>query len=224
MKPKNISKLQYITQDLEEISHVNLVEDACKIGVDWIQLRLKNHTKEEVSDIAQQVNVICKHFGAKLIINDQVDVAMAVGAQGVHLGKQDMPVSEARKILGENYIIGGTANTFEDILILAKQGVDYIGLGPYKHTFTKTNLSPVLGVQAYKDILKKCYEANINIPVVAVGGIKLEDMPILIKSGVHGIAVASCIGKAENKGKTVNAIQRILSNPVKDQHATIIHS
>src|ERR1700758_3328524 len=110
-----ISKLQYITQDVEGKSHQQLAEEACTVGADWVQLRVKSKSAIEWKKIAMEAVTICNKHKAKLIINDNVSLAKEIGAHGVHLGKEDMNPVEARKILGNNFIIGGTANTFEDI-------------------------------------------------------------------------------------------------------------
>ncbi|MDR2692557.1 MAG: thiamine phosphate synthase, partial [Dysgonamonadaceae bacterium] len=137
-------------------------------------------------------------YGADLYINDHVEICRRIGATGVHLGKSDMPPGEARKILGKNFIIGGTANTFEDILRLNAEGVDYIGLGPFRFTATKKNLSPVLGLPGYKQIMEQCAVRGINLPVFAIGGITAGDIPALLNSGITGIAMSSAILQAEN--------------------------
>jgi thiamine-phosphate pyrophosphorylase len=153
-----ISKLHYITQDLADHSHSALAEQACIAGVDWVQLRIKNKTFDDQVIIANETAEICQKYNAKLIINDNVKLAKEVNADGVHLGKTDMEPAEARRILGNDFIIGGTANTFEDIIRLVQSGVEYIGLGPFRFTSTKENLSPILGIEGYKNIMKKCRE------------------------------------------------------------------
>ena len=115
-----ISKLHYITQDVDGISHVKLVENACKAGVNWVQLRLKDKSYEDWKIIAEEAVAICKKYNAKLIINDNVALAKEINADGVHVGKQDMPVLKAREILGPYFIIGGTANKFEDVKLHAE--------------------------------------------------------------------------------------------------------
>ena len=198
-----ISRLQYITQDIENIPHVQLVEEACKAGVNWVQLRLKSKSYEEWQAAALEALAICKKFNAKLIINDNVALAKEIGADGVHVGKQDMPVAKAREILGPDFIIGGTANTFEDIKTHVKAGADYIGLGPFRFTSTKDNLSPVLGLDGYRINLQWCKQEQIQIPVIAIGGITTKDVEALSNTGIHGVAVASAISNAPNKEETV---------------------
>ena len=195
---KTISKLQFIT-DSDNINILtSTVECACRAGVDWIQFRLKNGPAEKMVILACEIKKICDRYCAKLIINDSVELASVVGSNGVHLGKQDMDVSNARKILGNKFIIGGTANTFEDIIKLYCKGVDYIGLGPLRLTNTKRNLSPVLGFDGYENIINKCIQNNINIPIIAIGGIVPNDVTKLLKIGVYGISVSSAIGYSKD--------------------------
>jgi thiamine-phosphate pyrophosphorylase len=184
-----ISRLHYITANPAH------AEKACTGGVDWIQLRVKNKSEEEWKAIAQEAKRICKMHNAKLIINDSVKLAKIIGADGLHLGKEDMPADEARKLLGPDFIIGGTANTFEDIQRLAALKVDYIGLGPFRFTQTKKNLSPLLGLHGYKELIKQCAIENITVPVIAIGGIQLNDVNNIMETGVHGIAVSSAISE-----------------------------
>jgi len=191
-----ISKLQCITQDLREFTHDEIAEHACSGGMDWIQLRIKNKSYNEELSIAMKVKLVCDKYNAKLIVNDNVTLAKAIEADGVHLGKTDMDPIEARRILGDEFIIGGTANTFEDIQILVKANVNYIGLGPFRFTKTKENLSPILGLAGYQEIIKKCTEAGINIPIIAIGGIKTEDVKPLMETGIYGIAVSSAITRS----------------------------
>ncbi len=200
---KNISALHYITQHMEGVSHVQLAETACKGGAPWVQLRVKNVDNDTYCHIAKQVKAVCHHYGATFIVNDNVEVAWRVQADGVHLGQQDMPLAKARAILGETAIIGGTANTFEQIKTLHQEGADYIGLGPYQFTSTKEKLSPVLGMEGYLQLMAKCNDAGIAIPVIAIGGIAIEDVGSIMRTGVHGIAVASGIAASNNPAAAV---------------------
>jgi len=202
-----IAKFHYLTQDLQTISHQELAEIACVNGISWIQLRVKNKTPEEHLLIAKDVKKICDTFNTTLIINDNVEICKQINASGVHLGKNDMPVSEARKILGENKIIGGTANTLKDILQLEKDAVNYIGLGPYKFTKTKNNLSAILGLDGYRFILNNFHN---KIPIIAIGGINIEDIEPLIDIGFHGIAVSSAINLSKEKEKTIAAFLKYI--------------
>ena len=191
-----IAKFHYITQDIEGFTHAQLAELACKGGADWVQLRVKKKSLDEWLKIAEETKSVCRKHNAKLIINDNVFLAKEVAADGVHLGQQDMSPVEARKILGENFIIGGTANTMGDVELQIANGCVYIGLGPYRFTTTKENLNSILGLEKIKIIAEKYGD---KIPIIAVGGIKLENVEALMHIGVHGIAVSSAINFAENK-------------------------
>lgn len=194
-----ISKLHYITDSPAQI------EEACKGGVDWIQLRVKNKRTNEWKLIAEEVKKICKKYSAKLIINDNVELAKSIKADGIHLGKEDVPPDEARKILGLDFLIGGTANTYEDIQRLVKMQVDYIGLGPFRFTKTKENLSPLLGLQGYTELMSKCTDENIQVPIIAIGGIQLNDLDALFASGIYGVAVSSAISDSADIAATAGA-------------------
>lgn len=202
-----ISRLHYITQDVPGFSHTQLAELACKGGADWVQLRVKNKTHDEWFTIAQETKSICNKYGAKLIINDNAQIAKEISADGVHLGKEDMSPKEARKILGNNFIIGGSSNTMNEVKWLIENGVDYVGVGPYRFTTTREKLNPVLGLEGIKKIAKKI---GTQIPMIAIGGIKLEDVESLMQTGIHGVAVSSAINLADEKSEmTLNFVSSL---------------
>jgi thiamine-phosphate pyrophosphorylase len=202
-----ISRFHYLTQDLPGISHQELAEIACKNGIRWIQLRVKNKPFEDWLQIAKEVKQICNHFQTTLIINDHAEIAKAVDADGVHVGKSDVSVLAARKIVGESKIIGATANKLEDILAHQKNGVNYIGLGPYKFTKTKEKLNPILGLEGYSIIQQS---NNSIIPIIAIGGIQIEDVQPLMNTGIHGMAVSSVINLADDKAKVISSFLELL--------------
>ena len=185
--------LQYISHFTPQISYAEGIRMALEGGCRWIQLRMKDAPAGEIIACAEEVLPLCRRHGAKFLLDDHVELVRQVGANGVHLGKNDMPVDEARKILGPDIIIGGTANTIDDIIRLHKQGADYIGCGPFRFTTTKKNLSPILGLDGYKSIVLKMKELGINLPIVAIGGITVEDIPAVMGSGVSGIALSGAI-------------------------------
>ena len=170
------------------------LEGGCK----WIQLRMKDASDDEVRHAAAEIQPMCKEHEAVFLLDDRVELAKELHADGVHLGKNDMPIDEARRILGEEYIIGGTANTFEDIQRIAAQGADYIGCGPFRFTTTKKNLAPVLGIEGYRDIIAKMRNAGINIPMVAIGGITPDNIDEILATGVQGIAVSGTVLNADD--------------------------
>lgn len=192
-----IRRFQYLTQDMAYRTHAELAEYACAGGAEWVQLRMKSGTNNKKLLVARQVKQICKKYKATFIINDDVHLALQAEADGVHLGKEDMPAGSARTLLGTHKIIGATANTFDDILAISKLDVDYIGLGPYRFTATKTALAPVIGSAGYISIMNKCKEYKIKTPVIAIGGINIDDVSILMGTGIHGIAVSSAINRSD---------------------------
>ena len=190
--------IQFITHETDTISYVEGARLALEGGCRWVQLRMKDASDDEVRKAAAEILPMCKSHDAVFLLDDRVHLVKEVGADGVHLGKNDMPVDEARRVLGEEYIIGGTANTFDDIERLWQQGADYIGCGPYRYTTTKKNLAPVLGIDGYRSIMQRMEEAGINLPVVAIGGITAEDIDGILATGVKGIAVSGTILRAED--------------------------
>lgn len=203
---KKIENLQFITHNSAQYSFEEQIQFAIEHQIKWIQLRAKNISKKEFLAIAKKAAKACQKHGVKLIINDHVDIALTVDADGVHLGKKDMSPTEARSILGEQKIIGGTANSMQDIANLYNQGVDYVGLGPFKFTTTKEKLSPTLGLIGYEKIIKKLKKGKVKLPIIAIGGIEEEDISLLKKTGIDGIAVSSLILKAKDKKKIIEAI------------------
>ena len=185
--------LQFITHSNSRYDFVEGALLALQGGCRWVQLRMKGAEEEEIVRVASILKSSCEQYGATLIIDDCVSAVRRCMADGVHLGKNDMDPDMARKILGENAIIGGTANTFDDICALYRKGVNYVGLGPFRFTTTKKNLSPVLGIDGYKRIVEQCREAGINLPIVAIGGITKSDIRGLMETGIDGVAISSGI-------------------------------
>lgn len=190
--------IQFITHSNTRYDYVEGARLALEGGCRWIQLRMKDAQEVDFLLAAKQIGAMCKEYGATFILDDHVEWVGITGADGVHLGKNDMPVDEARNQLGANRIIGGTANTFEDVERLWRQGANYIGCGPYRFTTTKKNLSPVLELDGYRHIISKMKAHDINIPVVAIGGILQPDIKDVMATGVSGIAVSGAILNAEN--------------------------
>ena len=190
--------VQFITHYTERYSHLDSVRIALEGGCRWIQLRMKEASPKDILPIAKEAMSLCRKYDATFIIDDFVELAKQIGADGVHLGKNDMPIAKARKILGKDFIIGGTANTFEDVQMLYKAGANYIGCGPFRFTTTKKNLSPILGLEGYQQIISLMKEHKISLPLVAIGGITKEDIPSLMQTGISGIALSGSILRSEN--------------------------
>ncbi len=200
--------LQFITHHTGRYSYLDSARMALEGGCKWIQLRMKDANEKDFRETALKVQEMCRQHEATFIIDDHVELAREIKADGVHLGKNDMPVAEARRFLKEEFLIGGTANTFEDIMMHFNAGADYIGCGPFRFTATKKNLSPVLGLDGYKAIIGRLKEMCIRIPVVAIGGITYDDIPDIMNTGIHGIALS---GTILNAASPVEETRRILN-------------
>ena len=190
--------VQFITHYTERYTYLDSVRIALEGGCRWIQLRMKEASTKDILPIAKEAMSLCRKYDATFIIDDFVELAKQIGADGVHLGKNDMPIAEARKILGQDFIIGGTANTFENVQMLYKTGANYIGCGPFRFTTTKKNLSPILGLEGYQQIISLMKEHKISLPLVAIGGITKKDIPSLMQTGISGIALSGSILRSEN--------------------------
>ena len=203
-------RLQFISHQNEKLGYLDGIREALAGGCKRIQLRMKGDTDNEVRPIALKVKEWCREQQATFLIDDRVALVKELQIDGVHLGKNDRPIAEARKILGDGFIIGGTANTFEDVKAHYEAGADYIGCGPFHFTTTKEKLSPILGLEGYKDIIQKMKEESIDIPLVAIGGITKEDIPEIMKTGVNGIALSGCILHAVNPVEETREILTLL--------------
>ena len=190
--------LQFITHYNDRWSYLDSVRLALEGGCRWVQLRMKDASVEQIRPVAIKAMQMCRDVGATFIIDDHVHLVKEIGADGVHLGKKDMPTDQARAILGKDFIIGGTANTLDDVRYHWKNGVDYLGCGPFRFTTTKKGLAPVLGLGGYESIVKGMKAEGIDIPIVAIGGITAEDIPAIMSTGVSGIALSGTVLSAEN--------------------------
>ena len=210
--PTDSYRLQFITHYNNVYSYVDSARIALEGGCRWIQVRMKDTEESLLEETAVIVQKMCKDYGATFIIDDHVYLTQKLKADGVHLGKNDMPVAEARKILGDSYIIGSTVNSFQDILsVIETSTPDYFGCGPFRFTSTKKNLSPILGLEGYSDIISRMKDNGIDIPLVAIGGISKVDIPDLMQSGIKGIALSGSILKAEHPQNEMKEIVNIIS-------------
>lgn len=201
MKKFNTS-LYFITDStgFEEAEFLRRVEEALNGGVTILQLREKDKTTREYIDIAVKVHEIAKKYNVPLIIDDRVDVAMAVDAEGVHVGQSDMPVDIARRILGENKIIGATAKTVEAAKEAYENGADYLGVGAIYPTTTKVK-TVLTSVETLAEICKA-----VPIPVNAIGGLNINNVDILEGVDIDGVCVVSAIMKAESPKDAAKAL------------------
>ena len=196
--------LQFISHYTDRYTYLDSIRLALEGGCRWVQLRMKGATDDDVRPIAREALSLCRQAGATFIIDDRVALVKELGADGVHLGKNDMPIAEARQLLGPDCIIGGTANTFADIVAHHRASG-----GPFRFTTTKDNLSPVLGLDGYRHIVEQMRQARIDLPIVAIGGITAEDIPDILGTGITGIALSGAILRASDPVKEMKRIINI---------------
>lgn len=201
-----MTNLQFITHFTERYTYADSARLALEGGCRWIQLRMKQATDEEWMRTGHEVGQLCRRYGATFILDDRVDLVKPLSANGVHLGKTDMPVDEARRLLGPDFVIGGTANTLADVQMHAERGADYIGCGPFRFTTTKEKLSPVLGVEGYREIIDGMRRQGLRLPVVAIGGITLSDIAPIMRTGVSGIALSGTVLRADNPAEEMRTL------------------
>ncbi len=186
------------------LSFLDMTQAVLRAGVGWVQYRDKNASRRKVYEEAIRLKDLAGKYKALFIVNDYSDIALAVDADGVHLGQDDLPVKEARKILGKGKVIGVSTRCIEQALEAEQAGADYIGFGPVFYTSTKDAGSPK-GIDLLKEIKNKT-----NIPVAAIGGINFENIHSVLETGVDAVAVASAILKddiEENAGRFMEIIK-----------------
>ncbi len=204
-------RLQFVTHRTERYDELAGAEQVLRGGCRWVQLRMKQASPEDVLKTGRRMRDLCDKYDATLIIDDHVQLVKEIRADGVHLGLTDMPIAEARRQLGEEYIIGGTANTADDALSHYSQSADYVGCGPFRFTTTKQNLAPVLGLDGYGAIMERLYKERVTMPVVAIGGVNIDDIDALMQTGVDGIALSSSILSADDPAAETQRIVQILN-------------
>ena len=199
-------RLQFLTNATERYDELDEVAMALDGGCRWIQLRMKDADDDKVIAVGRAAARLCHARGAVLIIDDRVALCHAIGADGVHLGRHDMPVDEARRLLGAGAIIGATVNTPDDLRRAAAAGADYAGCGPFRFTTTKARLAPILGLEGYERLVKVRDGLGRPLPLVAIGGITIADVPSLMSTGVDGVAISGCVVRS---AEPVGAMRRL---------------
>lgn len=208
----NIDYTLYLVTDstgFEEFEFLNKIEEACKSGITLLQLREKEKSGREFLNTALKVKKITDKYNVPLIINDRIDIAMSVDSAGVHLGQSDINVKYARRLLGNNKIIGATTKTVEQAKEAVKEGADYLGVGAIYETTTKVK-TKITSIETLNEICN-----SVNIPVVAIGGLNEENLSILKDSKISGIAVVSAIMKSKDIKKSVENLKSIIKKEEK---------
>ncbi len=199
----NIPRLHVITDEAvqDRYSHQQLARLVLAGGADGVQFREKRSwTTQRLLAVAQEIAAACAGFNAVAIIDDRADVALGVGAGGLHLGRDDLDVATARRMLGPAVMIGGTANSYDEAMAVVATDVDYLGVGPVYGTRSKANPAPVMGLDELSRIAR-----NAPKPVIAIGGITAKRITETLQTGVHGVAVLSEIVAAEDPASATRA-------------------
>ncbi|MGI9583562.1 thiamine phosphate synthase [Chryseobacterium sp. RRHN12] len=203
-----MEKLQYISQGNTRQEQELHIRKALDNGIKWVQVRWKNAPENELISLCEISKQLCLEYQSVCIINDHVHLAKEIDADGVHVGLNDTAVEDARLILGENKIIGGTANTLSDVIRRISEACDYIGLGPLRFTTTKEKLSPVLGFEGYQKIVDGVREQSFAVPkIFAIGSVAFEDILPLQEIGIYGVAVSGLITK---QPAIINELKKVM--------------
>ena len=209
-----MKQLQFLTHSTSRFSDLDEIKMALDGGCRWIQLRMKNATDDEMAAVGREAVRLCHDRRATLILDDRVALCAETGADGVHLGRNDMPVDEARAILGSKAIIGATVNTVDDLLRAAAAGADYVGCGPFRFTTTKAHLAPVLGIEGYRRLVAARAAHGLAMPLIAIGGITLSDIPAIMATGVGGVALSGCVVRSNDPTGEMRRLCRAVSGVV----------
>ena len=208
MKPENIDYSLYLATDRglsRGRTTQHIVEAALRGGVTCVQLREKTCSTREFIAQALSIREHLKKHNVPLIINDRVDIAQAVNADGVHLGQSDMPIEMAKAILKDSMVIGISAESIKDAVQAEKDGADYIGVSPVFATPTKTDIAPPLGLEGLREMRK-----SVKIPLVGIGGLNIKNAGEVIKNGADGVAVVSAIVAADDPEKAARELIKIV--------------
>jgi len=209
---KKIGRFHVLTDTILQthFSHIQLAELAIAGGADTIQFRQKAGMTKEMIQVAEQMQALCRKAGVPFIVNDRLDVAIASQADGVHLGQDDFPIPLARKLLGEEAVIGGSASNLEEARKCLLEGVDYIGFGPVYPTTSKEDAAPASGLALLEKVVKE-----IPLPIIAIGGITKDNIPQVMQTGAYGIAVISAVCWQKDPKGATKSLRSLLES---DQH------
>ncbi len=201
-----LGRLHVISDARDGRDALGVVAAAVAAGAPVVQVRAKDCTDRALYDFAYRVVELCTPAEVTCIVNDRVDVALAVGAAGTHLGAEDLPIAVVRQVAGPGHLIGGTARDPERAAALVAEGADYLGVGPAYRTVTKARLPAPLGPTAIGAVA-----SAVGVPVIAVGGVATQHVPELVATGVHGIAVVSAISDAPDPFEATRTLLRSLA-------------
>ena len=199
--PPALGRLHVLTDTRDGRDAVPVVSAALSAGAPVVQVRAKGGTDRELHDLAERVARLCDAAGALCLVDDRVDIALAVGAGGTHLGAHDLPLAAARRLAGPRHVLGGTARDPRLARELVAAGADYLGVGPAASTSTKAGLPAPLGIEAVGAVA-----AAVDVPVIAIGGVTVEHVPALLAAGVHGVAVVTAVSAAADPAEATRVL------------------
>lgn len=202
----DLPRTMFISHQNARFDYLSGCKEALRGGIRFAQLRMKDASDEEVLAMAKILRPECDKYVALLTVDDRINLLETGLFDGVHLGKNDMPIPEAKKITGNKYLLGATCNTEEDVFKAIEDGADYIGMGPFRFTTTKKNLSAILGIEGYRNITEKMRQRGANIPIYAIGGITVADLNDIKDAGIYGVAISSVILESQNTNDTIKQI------------------
>ncbi len=207
---KHIGRLHVLTDTVlqDRFPHPELARLAVRGGADVIQYREKHGSTRRLIAVAEAMKAVCETAGVTFIVNDRIDVAMACGADGVHLGQEDFPIRPAREILGPSAVIGGSASNLDEARACVEDGADYVGFGPVFPTTSKEDAGPASGLQALERIARA-----LDVPVIAIGGIGEENASRVMDAGAHGIAVISSVCCQFEPGQAARRLAEVIRSP-----------
>lgn len=200
-----LGRLHVLTDTRGGRDALAVVRAALSAGAPVVQVRSKDGTDRDLFDLAERVARMCDETGALCVVDDRVDVALAVGAGGTHLGAHDLPVAAARRVAGTSHVIGGTAREPVRAQQLVAEGATYLGVGPAFSTATKDGLPAPLGASGIGSVARA-----VDVPVIAIGGITVEGVPELLAAGAHGVAVVAAVSDAADPAAATRALLQAL--------------
>ena len=201
-----LPRTMFISHQNARFDYVSGCKEALRGGIRFVQLRMKDASDDDVLAIAKILRPECDKYAALLTVDDRINLLEKGLFDGVHLGKNDMPIAEAKKLTGNNFLLGATCNTADDVFAAIADGADYIGMGPFRFTTTKKNLSAILGLEGYCNIMQKLQSRGLKMSIYAIGGITVADLENLKQTGIYGVAISSVILDSQNPNDTIKQI------------------
>lgn len=209
---KYIEKLHFITHDNARYSHVEQVQLACEAGAKWVQYRCVTKNDRELVQDMNAIAEICDDWGATLVVANHSHLKGEADIQGFHIENMAADFRAIRREIGSELTLGGSANTVENLIRLAREGADYAGFGPFNKSKTKPSEFPLLAISAYTVAIKQFEKEGIDLPILAVGGIKLKEAGELMATGIHGVAVSSALLEAPDFAEAYKELYQSVLN------------